>query len=90
MDARTVGWHIAQCVVQYLDMKCCALEEIRFAQILERGVVRHGQIGTVELQYEARIGDRFVFFLHRGGDRFDVSLVRRVVPVGLKYGNETR
>ena len=67
-------------MVQHLDMKCRALQKIRFAQILKPGVVRHRQIGAIELQDKARIGDRLVFLLHRLGDGFDIGLVRRIMP----------
>src|SRR5580692_6037089 len=89
VDARAVRRHIRQGVVQHLDVECRALEEIRFTQILERGVVGHRQVRAVKLQYKPCADDRFVFFLHRCGDGFDISLVGRVMPVGLKHRHET-
>ena len=41
--------HVAQCVVQHLDMEGRTLQKIRLAQILKAGVVRHRKIGAIEL-----------------------------------------
>ena len=89
VDARPVRRDIAQGMVQHLDVKCRALEKLRFAQFLKAGVARHREIGTIELQDEAGIGDRFVFVLHRCGDGFDIGLVRGIMPVGLEYRHKT-
>ena len=87
MDAAHFGRDIAQRVVQHLDMKRGALEEVGLAQLLEAGVVRHRQIGAIELQHKAGTDDRLVLLLHRRGDCFDIGLVRGVV--GLVWNTGT-
>jgi hypothetical protein len=90
MDTRPIRRDVAQRVVQDLDMKCRPLQEIGFVQVLKGSVMRHRQIGAIELQDKPSPDDRFIFFLHGSGDGFDISLVRRVIPVGLEHRHETR
>ena len=66
-----------------------AAQELVVVEILESGMARHRQIGTVDLQGEAGGDDRLVLGLHRGADRLDVVLVGGEVFVALEGGDET-
>ena len=90
VDARAVGRHVAQRVVQHLDMEFRALEEIGFVEVLKAGVMRHRQVGAIELQHEPGLDDRLVFLLHRRRDGFDIGLVARVIGVALEHRHQTR
>ena len=89
MKPHALGRDVAHRVVQHLDMLRRALQEFLLAQVLKAGVMRHGEIGAIELQREARVIDRLVFRLHRRGDGFDIGLMRRIEIVRLERGDET-
>jgi hypothetical protein len=58
-----------------------AWAEVHEAEIGVLNVAAHGEIGTIDLQHDAGIGDRLVFLAHRLGDREQVRLLARVIVV---------
>ena len=60
---------------------CDALAEFLEVEIGILDVPAHAEIGAVELQHEAGLGDGLVFVAHRVGDGVDVGLEILVVVV---------
>ena len=58
-----------------------ALAEFLEVEVGVLDVPAHAEIGAVDLQHEARLGDRLVFVAHRLGDGVEVRLVILVVVV---------
>ena len=62
----------------------CSCARLRNSGEVEIGVLdvpAHGEVGAVDLQHEAGLGDGLVFVPHRVGDRVDVGLEILVVVV---------
>ena len=80
VEAHAVLRNAAQRVVHRLDP-----QRDELAAVLDRGVARaivvrrHARI--VDLEQEAGVDDRLVFLVHRVGERGEILLVGRVVPV---------
>ena len=69
-DVRAAAWFSAS------TCSCALLAEARRdRQVGELDVAAHRQVGAVELQHEAGLGDRLVLVLHRVGDGVQVLLV---------------
>ena len=68
-------------VVERLDVQLRALAEFGEVEVGILDVPAHAEVGTVDLQHEAGLGDRLVFVAHRVGDGVDVGLEVRVMIV---------
>ena len=69
----------------------CSRAALRNSSVAERGVLdvaAHRQVGAVDLQDEARLGDGLVLVAHRLGDREQVLLVAAVVLVAEEEGDD--
>src|SRR5579862_7181534 len=73
MDADHAGWNFAKRMVERFGMEGSALQELRLRKVLERRMPRHRQIGTIDLQHEARCRNGGVLFPHRLGDADHMS-----------------
>ena len=77
----------------WLSASTCSCARLRNSGKVEIGVLdvaTHGEIGTIDLQHEAGIGDGLVFVPHRIGDGVDVGLVVLVVVVAEEQRDDAR
>src|SRR5262249_23208879 len=81
VNAQPVPRQVTGGVVEGLDVSGCDLQELRRAEVGEGQVASHGEIGAVDLEHEARGGDRVVFLFHDVGKPRQVRGARRVVLV---------
>jgi Binding-protein-dependent transport system inner membrane component len=88
VDTNHARRHPGECVIKNLDVKCCALDEIRLREILKTRVPRHREIGAIDLKDEAGLGDGCIFLLHRGSDRLGV--IHGIFPVAISTMNAVR
>ena len=84
MHAQLLGRNIGDGVIERLDVKLRALAELRQAEIGILNMPAHAEIGAVDLQDEACLGDDLIFVTHRIGDGVDVALEVLVVVVAEK------
>ena len=56
-------------MVERLDMLPRTLAKLCEAQLRVLNMASHGEIGAIDLQHDAGVGDAFIFDPHRFGDR---------------------
>ena len=81
MHAQLLGRDVGERVVERLDVQRGALAEFVEVEVGVLDVPAHGEVGTVDLQDEAGLGDGLVFVAHRVGDGEEIGLVVLVVLV---------
>ena len=77
-------------VVERLHLGGGVGDEGLLALVRIHGVPAHGEIGAIELDHEARRVDRLVLGPHDGGQRLQIGVLARVVPVGLEQRDHAR
>ncbi len=86
---RLLGRHARQRVVQRVDVQARHLPELLQAEVGELDVAAHAEVGTVDLEHEARGGDGLVLLAHRLGDGEQIGLVARIVVVVEEQRDDT-
>ena len=81
MHAQLFRRNVGDRMIERLDVQLRALAEFRQAQIGVLDVPAHAEVGAIDLQDEAGLGDGLVFVTHRIGDGVDVGLEILVVVV---------
>src|SRR5262245_24627586 len=81
VHAHPLGRNVGDGVVEHVDVHLRHVAELREAQVGKLRVAAQREIGAIDLQYEARLHDGLVFPLHHVGQRVEIFLVARVVPV---------
>ena len=74
--------------VERLDVLHRPLQELGLAQILKARVSRHGKVRGVDLQIKPGGHNRLVFWTHGVHEIGEISLVRGVMTIWLKGGDE--
>ena len=87
---RRLGGDVLEGCVQRLHLPLGMGDEGLVALVRVHHVSAHGEIGTVELDHEAGRVDRLVFRAHDGGERLQVGVLARIVPVGLEHRDHAR
>ena len=72
---------VRQGVIERLDVHAGDLAEFLEAEIGEEGVAAKGQVGTVDLQHQTRLGHGLVFLTQRIGDGEQIGLIAGIVSV---------
>ncbi len=90
VHAQPVRRNVAQRVVERLDVQLRLLAKLRDAQAGVLDVPSHAEVGTVDLQDDARGGDRFIFVAHRLRNGGQVCLVARVMVVAKEQRHHAR
>ena len=90
VDAHAVAGHVAQRLVDGVDVDGGALDEDLVGLVAVHDVAAHGEVGRVDLQVEAGLDDALVLGLHRLGDGVEVLVGAVVVLVGLEEGDDAR
>ena len=90
VQAQTVGWNVGERVIERLDVQFGFLAKFGEAQVGELDVPAHAEIGTIDLQNDTRVGDRFVFVAHRFRNRSEVSLLAAVMFVAKEQRHDAR
>ncbi len=84
MQPDAFGRHVAQRMVQHLDMARGKLQVLLLAPRLVHGVAAHAEIGRVDLDQDAGLGDLLVFRPHGLGDGFEILVLGLVEVVRLE------
>src|SRR2546427_2297028 len=81
VKANAVGGNVAQRMVERLDIGLGDLQELGVAQIGEREMPPHGEVGAVHLQHEPGPMNRVVLLLHDVDQARQIRFTSRVVLV---------
>jgi hypothetical protein len=81
VQPQVLGRDVRDRMIERLDVQARALAELGEVQVRVLDVPAHGEIGTIDLQHDAGLGDGLVFVPHRLRDREQVGLVVLVVVV---------
>ena len=81
--------HVAQRVVQHLDVLGSAIQEFFDAAVAIHRVTTHRQVGCVDLHEQTRSDDQLVLRAHRLRHRFQIVVLRLVVVVRLEQRDDT-
>jgi hypothetical protein len=81
VQAHPIGGDVAQGVIERLDVRRGDLQKLGVAQLVERQVPPHRQVGAVDLEHEPGPMDRVVLLFHDVGEARQVRLAARVVLV---------
>ncbi len=90
MQAYPVAGHLAERVVDRLDVHLRARDKLLVGDVLVHDVTPHGEVGRVDLEVQPGRDDRLVLGLHRVRERFEVLVPRAVVLVRLEEGDDPR
>ena len=66
-------------------LSCGGLAEGLQIDVVVLDVLAHREIGAIDLQHEARLGDRLVFGAHRVRDGVEIGLLARIVIVAEEH-----
>ena len=90
VHAHAVGGDPSDRCVQHFDVH--ARHVLEFLEVEPRvlRMPRHGEVGAIDLEHEARSDDRLVFAGERGAKRFEVVAVRWIVVVQEEGRDDTR
>src|SRR5271166_994171 len=81
---------VLQRMIERLDMEPGLFAEFTKAQLGILNVPAHGEVRTVDLQDQTGLGDGLVFLPHSLGDRVEIGLLARIMPVVEEQRDDTR
>ena len=77
-------------VVERLDVQRARLRNSSRLEVGILDVPAHREIGAIDLQHEAGVGDRLVFVPHRLGDGVEIGFLARVMVVAEEQRDHAR
>jgi len=88
VQAKSIGRDVAERVIERFHVGRGDLQELRVAQVGKRQVAAHRQVGTIDLEHEARAMNCVVLVLHHVGQPRQVGLATWIVLVLQEVGDD--
>ena len=90
VHADAIGRHVAQRMVQHLDVPRREADEVVLGARPVHRVAAHRHVRRVDLQQQPRLRKALVFGAHPLGNRFEIGVLRRVEVVRLEQRDRSR